>query len=198
MLIQYPTPYKLVTTDSDSSTTANGRNAQLPSLDTGFMVSPEVCELVVAATRNNASEHGSMVYLQSNVEDVAVTLVQMLENADSNQNYRRVTGTCNQKLQSAEVQPMPSSLSAMHSANVTECTSLSSSPLGKIENSESRAESRRQLLWRERGGERATGPGWVACAVFPYARTETEASYEILKRPLFRRLWIRWTRMDDN
>lgn len=71
VLIQFPTPYKLSTTNDGAG------NSQLPtSTSNGFMVTPRLLELVhKSLTMHRAGASCSQIVLQSNCEDVAVWML---------------------------------------------------------------------------------------------------------------------------
>ena len=76
ILIQFPTPYKLPTGPTSVYSEGKGSkgNLQLPSLDNGFMVTPKLIDLALSSLRSDG-----MLFIQSNVEDVAVTIRGLVE-----------------------------------------------------------------------------------------------------------------------
>jgi len=188
MMVQYPTPYKLgshpiregkplpaasavggkrkaaasldprvakrIKPSADHVPPPTGdKNSQLPTIDEGFMMSSELAGLLYRA----AATSSSYIYIQSNVEDVAVTMSERIEQAAQ-----------------GALQPyVGDEIPAAGKADVTDLeTGL------------------RQERWRELGGASANGKGWLASAAFPFARTETEASYERMKKGQYRKLWM--------
>ena len=150
MCLQYPAPYKLRT---------EGDDAQLATIDRSFTVSPQLCTLICSA----ASLQGAYVYIQSNVEDVAVTMSERIEAAAAG------------------------SLIDCHSFGIG-----SEMEASELEASDAKTEaSDRQDRWRALGGASAVGPGWMGSGLYPFARTETEAAYEKMDKTVFRKLWIR-------
>ena len=97
------------------------------------------------------------MFVQSNVEDVAVTMAERIEGADTK------------------------GLVPYAGAGAGKETNVTADVDAGL----------RQDRWRAIGGSWATGPGWMSCAIFPFARTETEATYERMDKPIFRKLWIR-------
>ena len=189
ILIQFPTPYKLMSTldkgtedeaksvkSSVKSASQDVRvdkrlggagdggsgdgNTQLPSIDKGFMVSQELADLVGMATSKAGT---GRVFVQSNVEDVAMAMSDRIEAAS-----KRLVPLA----KDSHGRALPTEAEAKNSAGEPLPPTL------------------RQERWLALGGERPSGPGWLFSSAFPFARTETEASYENIGKPLYRKMWV--------
>jgi tRNA G46 methylase TrmB len=80
ILIQYPTPYKLSLSQKTTTTTtqqSKQSNSQLPTEEEGFMVTNKLLSISLELL----AIHG-ILYLQSNVEDVAVSMKIKIESND--------------------------------------------------------------------------------------------------------------------
>ena len=194
-LIQFPTPYKLLSLGPQASTpsapvasppltrkrhaanidkrvskrargTGTGGsgdgNTQLPSIDSGFMVNQGLAELVAKLVEGKAVETGK-------AETRPRVLIQS--------NVEDVAYTMAHRLREAcpVLQPV-----SRDSFGEIVPTATATYPQW--------APTRRQKRWYDVGGKRPTGDGWLTQSAFPYARTETEATYEIMGTPLHRYL----------
>ena len=124
-----------------------------------------------------ASRIGGVLYFQSNVEDVAVYMKNVTEKVVSKKTWLNIKalGTAN-AIERAKC-PMP-----------FECKSDEAI---QIKNASTTCSTQRSKLYRDSGGERAVGKYWLKASPFPnYARTETEASYELDGKPVHRIGWI--------
>jgi hypothetical protein len=184
LLLQFPTPYVLRGKTQDIN-----RNIQLPVLsvdredkegttsdesgeESGFMVTNKLIEtlLSIAVTRNDSQPSPTRLYIQSNVEDVAVTMKNKVESQFS----KGSVGGTFRHLQESHLE--------------------SGSPKFSIQSVEPTTETKtkRQELWEELGGEQIEigRGGWLRTSPFPVCcRTETEASYAIMNKPVFRIGW---------
>ena len=158
ILIQFPTPYKLPVGGSGSSVHQEKlSNSQLPSFDHGFMVTQKLID--------NALEfltHGGTLFIQSNVEDVAVKIKRLVEASVS------FTDSAFVRLKDED--------NYGHEEHVTKDAAV----------------TQRAVRWAEMGGERAEGEGWLSASPFGLtSRTETEAAYMLDNKRIFRIAWRR-------
>ncbi|KAJ1415185.1 hypothetical protein B484DRAFT_434790, partial [Ochromonadaceae sp. CCMP2298] len=211
VLIQFPTPYKLDLSLSagglnklkKKTGTAVGKNSQLPTMkqgtgegegedDSGFMVTLALMSLAIRIAQKclalqQQQAHRCCIYAQSNVEDVAVTMLHHFDNALS----KVPTG-------------------------VEYLTAHASAPI--YSTADSLVHSKRQLMWAAAGGERApttattvttvtkdvskkltktkataaapVSTPWLGASPLPlWGRTETEAAYANMSKPVFRVAW---------
>lgn len=101
VLVQFPTPYKLVAPVPCNAATAKIGNAQLPSADECFMVTQTLVDGVLRLLHP-----GGSLYVQSNVEDVAVSVKHKVEQSDvspswsygSEEKAQRVEGASKEKV----------------------------------------------------------------------------------------------------
>jgi hypothetical protein len=182
LLLQFPTPYVLQGKTQDVN-----RNIQLPVLsvgdeengnskemmsnesgeDSGFMVTNKLIETffsIALKTRSESQLSPTRFYIQSNVEDVAITIKNKVESQFST--FR----------------------------HLEEAHFESEVPKKSFERANTTLETKtkRQELWEELGGEQieiGTG-GWLRNSLFPVCcRTETEAAYAIMNKPVYRIGW---------
>lgn len=144
IMIQFPTPFQMKTTG----------NPQLPSdFKSGFMVS----EQLMYRVRRILERSQGTVLLQSNCEDVAVTMRRIAED-----------------------------LAGFERVKVPSCVQLASL-VGSNDDDGSLRKPRRTLDWIDRGGERAVGDGWSTASLIPSrGATETEISCQLNKTPIHR------------
>lgn len=155
VLIQFPTPYKLPT----AGTKTPSGNLQLPTVEAGFMVTQTLVQLIVEVI---AASRGS-VYIQSNVEDVAVSTRKNIEAA-----IEATVGSSWEYL-------VANSLADEIGSQVVDS--------GVVK-------TRRQEQWKAQGGELAEGKGWLTCGLFgTRGRTETEATYGLKGKSVYRIGW---------
>lgn len=185
VLVQFPTPYKLdMSSDLPAIVQDRGAklastkldNVQLPTLspsssDNHFMVSRQVTTLAVRIAMN----HGGNILLQSNVEDVAVTMKHLFEDA----------------IQTSASSGNGNNGSKTHTSFLSD--HLNQNEVLEVSEFEKTSEQipARQLLWASLSNERACGQGWLKRSPVPRsARTETEAMYEdVLRKPIHRIGW---------
>ncbi|KAJ1460032.1 hypothetical protein M885DRAFT_613131 [Pelagophyceae sp. CCMP2097] len=136
LLVQFPTPFAL----------DGGKNAQLPTANGKFMANDRLFRGLEAV-----ASKGTLIFFQSNTEDVAVTMRQRFEALVKKDTFAAVT--------ESEVP----------------------------EDGEEEELALRTLKWIDAGGARAKGPGWLQSSPLPNeVRTETEAHYEQLRKPIHR------------
>lgn len=184
-------------------------NSQLPSLISDFMVTSEMFQLIedlVCSSFNKHSHQKSYLYLQSNVQDVAIVMNGMLLD-----HHVRQHGSASPKL-SLESETAASGASFFGS-DAAVC-SISPSKKRKLEDSPV-SSSKRQLLWAAQGGKTTlkgftTGSSqagqtavsstalvlqesadfWLEQSPLPIlAKTETEVMCKFSNKPVFRQLF---------
>lgn len=185
LLIQFPTPYVLQGKSEEMN-----RNIQLPVLsmdredkcneettngeneeDSGFMVTNKLLEtlLSIAVANKESQPSPTKFYIQSNVEDVAVTIKNKVESQISK-------GSMMGMFRHLQESPVESG----------------STEYQRVDPTQQETKTKRQELWEELGGEKIEigRDGWLRSSPFPiYCRTETEASYAIMNKPVFRIGW---------
>ena len=185
LLIQFPTPYKLEKGGGAAGGAGEpqakkakkaggggggGGGFHLPSKEQAsysedgvtFMVTPTLMELCASALAPDG-----LLYVSSNVEDVAVTMKGLLTKSDTAGEFEPHAP--------ADAETSGSAAEASHWAAAVQWDV----PL-------------RQRRWAEQGGERATGSGWLQSnPQGAIARTETEAVYETDGKPVHRGCWVR-------
>lgn len=160
IMLQFPTPYRLqIPSKSEEEKMDREYNPQLPSgPGTGFMVSEKLLRTVsniVSSTKNSHTK--GYLLLQSNCEDVAVTMRKMTESITS-------LSCC---VDPQLVPPVTKALEA--------CTY------------DNQKLPRRTLEWISMGGTRAQGPGWSAESILPRkGSTETELLCTLEGTPIHR------------
>jgi hypothetical protein len=200
VLIQFPTPYVL-----QAKAEENNRNIQLPVLSGaedsvssqretgggdddeggeggeggGFMVTKKLIEVVSSLMfktrdQDRLTSPAARLYIQSNVEDVAVTMKKKIEShCLSSSRHLSLRHIALQDDTSVEVRGAGSGL------------------LCGVELAEEQ-KTKRQELWEGLGGEKIEFgcEGWLRDSPLPvHCRTETEASYAIIHKPVFRIGW---------
>ena len=180
IMLNFPTPYSqsLLSMSGDGSSSTVG-NRQLPTRLEDFMVTRELLEKAARALSGGRPDgwerrveacRPGYLYLQSNVEDVAVTVENMVRQMD---NYGVPGGL----------------LVPNHPEDIPDLWGRHE-PLQWVENdscNSSAPTSRRQALWVERGGARAQGRGWLSSSPLPcIARTETEVMCARSGKPVHR------------
>jgi hypothetical protein len=203
VLLQFPTPYVLRTKAEESN-----RNIQLPVLscgevlgsserssegqggndgdEGGFMVTNKLIEIILSLMIKSREQVNHLtvtptppspcLYVQSNVEDVAVTMKKKIES-------HCLSSSTHLSLRHLTVQENDTSVEVRGNEVSDE--------INEIELVEEQR-TKRQELWEGLGGERIEFgcEGWLRNSPFPvHCRTETEASYGIIKKPVFRIGW---------
>lgn len=201
-----------------------GKNVQLPSFSmnmsentsknksmisahdlsmSGFMVNPAVVSLVLKVAHRrlfkgvcsqSAESDACDIYLQSNVEDVAVTMKMMFENVLQEEYNATLNVVDDKDLCVSYLKPWENFAGANTKSNDTNILAEShSSRMIISEVGSPKAEvntPRRQLDWAKAGGALAIGKGWLAASPMPFAaRTETEAAYAVANKPIYRIGW---------
>jgi hypothetical protein len=179
IMIQFPTPYRFLKEDVDKEveslvydddssvdignieqpSSSNGGNRQLPSnKTTTFMANLQLFRLAATILQ----ESNGYLLLQSNCEDVAVSMRQMAID-DVGFEYVDIS-----ELTSID------QLSCEGNNRHHDCGTLPKLP-------------QRTREWMARGGERAIGPGWYGEPLLPInGRTETEVHCELNGIPIHR------------
>ena len=172
--------------DSDSSGDGlSGGNAQLPQDLNDFMVTTPLvalCRRLLAASDSlsSPSEPPGYLLLQSNVEDVAVTMRRTA--------LCREAGPADQGPSFAT--PTDAECGALFGPGVAPSTGQRPAAAAPLEGGGLPLQKRAQR-WVAAGGERAVGAGWFSGRVLPaHARTETEAMLELEKKPVYRTVLV--------
>ena len=197
--IQFPTPYRIqefsktLEQNSDSTTSSGGSksgsgsgsgggNTQLPNME-DFMVTPWLLcsmeELLVSSNDKVLGDGG--IYIQSNAEDVAVTMEHLIE--------QHCPLLCRRNGESNNANPIDEDRSSLPVKPVDVVT-RHSKYLQMIKdhtlNGSTTSGIASTLSWM-----RATGPHWLTTS--PYAAngglTETEAMCQLEQKPLYRQFW---------
>ena len=160
VLVHYPTPYRLPTANQD-----RGGNSQLPdSADEGFMISDAWMEGIATLLRQRSHRGGGGGYLllQSNCEDVAITL----------RDRALAHGFQVVPVDRAAVLTLPFPGDDDDDDDDDDTAS-------RISN--------RTVEWVRRGGERPIGPEWSAVPLLPpRCTTETEVACTVQGTPVHR------------
>ena len=219
VMVQYPTPYKLAAlkcsednncrvSNSDGDNNRRVRthkqenvkmigNSQLPALDSedsGFMVSRELIQIAIKSL-----SLGGVIYVQSNVEDVAVTIKNRVEEHIST--VVRIVDHTTSLEDSKSMSVFESGKGFVHLKSKLEPKPppITSKPPETTTDSVPQVDkdmSQRQAIWRDMHGERATGPQWLVRSPFHESKrflgeTETEAAYRLDRKPVFRAMWAK-------
>lgn len=187
--MQFPTPYKLdvsnlatfIKSDKNKGERSmdtkkiKRRNVQLPgqNQNNGFMITPKLVASCIKIARRNRS----VIYFQSNVEDVAVYT-------------RGLFLDCMREIGETVI-PIEEKDCMCHIDS-----SMGQLPYFNVERRPDNVESsdpslpKRKLIWDALGGERAEGSVWLKTSPSPwYAKTETEAVYISDNKPVYRFAW---------
>lgn len=178
LLVQFPTPYALQIKSHEIN-----RNIQLPvlvgeevldtsklveSTESGFMVTNHLIETLLSLLAKKQVDYTPRLYFQSNVEDVAVTIRRKVELKIDN---LQLKARCISEFEEY----------------CRLCENVSRSNL-----SDSEVRTQRQDIWEQLGGERIEigSNGWLRRSPLPiYCRTETEAAYARMNKPVYRIGW---------
>ena len=181
-------------------------NVQLPSShdDSTFMVSSELMTCAVAGLAP-----GGCLLVQSNVEDVAVTMAALVASADCPNEKESHLKKAKKEKKARAIDDktdanMEGKLHSLSISDISACpasrahaTSAQGSPPTastclKAPRGGERAEvPLRQRLWATLGGQRAVGPEWLPFnPLSRHARTETESVYDEDRKPVHRRVWV--------
>ena len=182
-------------------------NVQLPSshADSTFMVSSELMTCAVAGLAP-----GGCLLVQSNVEDVAVTMADLVASADcpddkelhskKAKKEKKAKVVENKTEASVEGKLYPLSVSdasacpasRAHATSTQVLSPSTASASAKVpRGGEREEEPLRQRLWASLCGQRAIGAEWLPFNPLScHARTETESVYDEDRKPVHRRAWV--------
>eukprot|EP00750_Incisomonas_marina_P013931 INCI1757.1.p1 GENE.INCI1757.1~~INCI1757.1.p1 ORF type:complete len:710 (+),score=91.15 INCI1757.1:220-2349(+) len=203
LLLQFPTPFKVqavsetdgcaasVSNDSTACTTeltsdsvGQGGNSQLPADDHAFMVNAKLVDQAVSSMRRRP---GGFLFLQSNVEDVAVAMRKRVE-AVAGRFLRAVDSNelHDQKYRADETHTLRAHARSGSNSFIEDDAGAESSL-----SPEPRTLRQQRLASLPAGQRSAVGPGWLHCNPLPRcARTETEAVCELDSKPVYRVLFV--------
>eukprot|EP01041_Mallomonas_annulata_P000840 gene840-1635_t len=225
VLIQFPTPYALdLPTENNSSNNnsninpANNNdtestksdhqqhtgkkdfksgNVQLPGTDDNDNISSSfmVSSVLIKAALECISLDG-VIFIQSNVEDVAITIRNRIEHyltttSTSDTNSSQYNNNNNELFQ-YKLLPGPYAMNDISTNSFTINSLSSSNESNNNNNANNMTVTKRMLLWRTHGGQAAFGHGWLERNPLPLScRSETEASYMVDGKPVYRIAWRR-------
>jgi len=192
---------KVDTESPPTNTSQMPCNSQLPSLLSDFMVTSEVYRKIGTLFETSLASHGhlkSYLYLQSNVQDVAVVMNGML--CEAFQQYSQTA--LSPLVISSEVDTVFDCDLAVPEPSLSKKRKLEDNHQESIT-----APSKRQLLWSEKGGKTTlrgymvSSPSgsttlqensefWLHESPLPFlAKTETEVMCTYNNKPVFRQLF---------
>lgn len=168
IFIQFPTPYSQSLMNSFFNTSVlEGKsvgNSQLAQSLDEFLFSPDLLEIIVDCLNEKGCVDNSGIFFQTNVEDVAIVVREIIE-ARKPTMFVLLPFSENSNPHLCDFEDNENQL----------CEDIRSNNL-----------SQRGKKWRELGGLPASGKGWLTTCFLPHGRTETEVSYMVQNKPIYR------------
>ena len=184
ILIQFPSPFKFTGGDDLEPEDYRGNyNRQLPANKddaSGFMVTPTLIKSVLECIANRG-----LLYVQSNVEDVAVFMKHTVESCAKDMQGLDLRYT--HKVDKTALNCM-----VITSHGESQSKYNNGGHLNVNANTCTHSMTKRCKAYHATGGELAAGEGWYDQGTSPlalYARTETETSYAIQNKNVYRIAW---------
>ena len=181
VLIQFPSPFKF--SNGAEEDVKSNCNRQLPNSkddDSGFMVTTALINSVLGGIANKG-----LLYAQSNVEDVAVFMKQTTESCANRRDDVELGYACK-----VDAKALNCFVIIDHGESHTRHNTQEI--LKDMDEGEDSV-TKRSKAYHATGRELAQGDGWYDQGTSPlalYARTETEASYAIQNKRVYRVAWI--------